>query len=53
MTFKSGAVETELEVHPRFFLRRTLGTIKYDVGLLTLQTAVDWETFPHIRSIFL
>ena len=52
VTFQSKAVERE--THSRFFIRRSRGQIKYDVGLLTLETPIDFsdETFSHIRSIF-
>ena len=49
--FLSKALKTGLDVHPKFFLSRSRGVIKYDVGLLTLETPVDFtnETFSHIR----
>ena len=49
--FQSKALRTELDVHPKFFLSRSLGVINYDVGLLTLQTPVDFtnKRFSHIR----
>ena len=49
--FQTKAIRTELEVHPKFFLGRKRGVINYDVGLLTLQTPVDFtnKTFSHIR----
>ena len=48
VTFKSKA---EGILHPRFYFRRSLGEIDYDVGLLTLETPIDFtnETFSHIR----
>ena len=49
--FQTKAIRTELEVHHKFFLSRGTGVINYDVGLITLQTSVDFtnETFSHIR----
>ena len=37
--------------HPRFYYRLSSGEIYYDVGLLTLETPIDFtnETFSHIR----
>ena len=54
VTFQSKADETELRTHPRFFIRLSRGQIKYDVGLLTLETPIDFSnsTFSHIRSMF-
>ena len=51
VTIQTKAVVTELEAHPRFFLRRSTGVIKYDVGLLTLETPIDFKdkTLSHIR----
>ena len=48
--FQTKALKAELDVHPKFFLSR-YGVIKYDVGLLTLETPVDFnnKTFSHIR----
>ena len=48
VTFKSKA---EGISHPRFYYRLSLGEIDYDVGLLTLETPIDFtnETFSHIR----
>ena len=48
--FQTKALRAELDVHPKFFLSR-YGVIKYDVGLLTLETPVDFtnKTFSHIR----
>ena len=49
--FQTKALSTELEVHPKFFLSRSRGVIKFDVGLLTLTKPVDFtdKTFSHIR----
>ena len=49
--FQTKALRAELDVHPKFFLSRSRGVIKYDVGLITLETPVDFtnETFSHIR----
>ena len=49
--FQTKALSAELDVHPKFFLSRSRGVIKYDVGLLTLETPVDFtnKTFSHIR----
>ena len=48
VTFKSRA---EGISHPRFFYRLTRGKVEYDVGLLTLETPVDFtnKKFSHIR----
>ena len=37
--------------HPRFYYRISVGEISYDVGLLTLETPIDFsnETYSHIR----
>ena len=49
--FQTKALKAEFEVHPKFFLNRYGGLIKYDVGILTLETPVDFtnKTFSHIR----
>ena len=49
--FQTKALRTELEVHPKFFMSRSRGVMKYDVGLVTLETPVDFtdKTFSHIR----
>ena len=46
----SKAVELEIEKHPRFYIRRGLGVIKYDIAILTLEQPVDFSQFPHIRQ---
>ena len=48
-TQTSKVVELEIEKHPRFYIRRGLGVIKYDIALLTLEQPVDFRQFPHIR----
>ena len=50
--FTSKAIDTELEKHPRFFIRRGRGEIKYDIALLTLEQPVNFTQFPHIRQDF-
>ena len=39
----------KIEKHPRFFIRRSLGTIKFDVAILELEDPVDFVKYPHIR----
>ena len=48
--FTSKAIDTELFKHPRFFIRRDRGEIKYDIALLTLEQPVNFTQFPHIRQ---
>ena len=50
VTFKSKIVGVDF-LHPKFYYRLSRGVIKYDIGLLTLETPVDFsdETFSHIR----
>ena len=48
-TFVSKVVRREARPHPRFFIRRGQGTVKFDIGLLMLETPVDFEAYPHIR----
>ena len=50
VTFKSKIVGVDF-LHPKFYYRLSLGVIKYDIGLLTLETPIDFsnETFSHIR----
>ena len=50
VTHTSKAAELEMEKHPRFFIRRGKGVIKYDIALLTLEQPVDFTQFPHIRQ---
>ena len=50
MTHTSKAVELEIVKHPRFYIRRGLGVIKYDIAILTLEQPVDFTQFPHIRQ---
>ena len=45
----SRAVTRETRPHPKFFIRRGEGTIKFDIGLLMLETPVDFNKYPHIR----
>ena len=49
VTHTSKVLELKLK-HPRFFIRRGLGVIKYDIALLTLEQPVDFTQFPHIRQ---
>ena len=49
VTHTSKASELALK-HPRFYIRRGLGVIKYDIALLTLERPVDFSKFPHIRQ---
>ena len=48
--FKSKIVGVDFS-HPKFHWRLYRGEIKYDIGLLTLETPIDFsnETFSHIR----
>ena len=48
VTFKSKAVGIS---HPRFYFRLSEGELEYDVGILTLETPIDFDnkTFSHIR----
>ena len=50
LTFKSKAVGVGIH-HPQFFYRLSTGEIKYDIGLITLETPVDFsnKSFSHIR----
>ena len=50
VNFTTKAIDTELEKHPRFFIRRGRGQIKYDIAILTLERPVDFTQFPHIRQ---
>ena len=49
-THISKAIVREIEKHPRFYIRRALGVIKYDIALLTLEQPVDFSRFSHIRK---
>ena len=37
--------------HPRFYYRISVGVLNFDVGILTLETPIDFrnETYSHIR----
>ena len=48
-TFVSKAVTREARAHPHFFIRPGQGKVKFDIGLLMLETPVDFEKYPHIR----
>ena len=50
VTFQSKIVGVQFS-HPKFYYRKSVGVIKYDIGLLTLETPIDFsnETFSHIR----
>ena len=39
----------KIEKHPRFFIRRGYGTIKFDIAILELEEPVDFVKYPHIR----
>ena len=55
VTFRSKAVRTLQLTHPNFYIRRARGKLDYDVGLLTLETPIDFrnKTYNHIRFVFL
>ena len=48
--FTTKALDRELFKHPRFFIRRGRGEIKYDIAVLTLVQPVNFTQFPHIRQ---
>ena len=48
-TFVSKAVTREARAHPHFFIRPGQGKVKFDIGLLMLETPVDFDKYPHIR----
>ena len=48
-TFVSKAVTREVRAHPHFFIRAGQGKVKFDIGLLMLETPVDFDKYPHIR----
>ena len=48
-TFVTSSVRRDIEKHPRFYIRRGDGVIKYDAAILTLEDPVDFARFPHIR----
>ena len=49
-TFITKAKYLETEIHPRFFIRRARGTVKYDVAILELENPVDF-TNPRLQHI--
>ena len=52
-TFITRSVTREIEKHPKFYIRRGQGVLKYDVAILTLENPVDFTRFPHIRPVCL
>ena len=50
VTFQSKILGVDIS-HPKFYYRLSSGYIEYDVGILTLETPVDFsnDTFSHIR----
>ena len=50
VTFQSKIVGVELS-HPKFYYELSNDILNYDVGILTLETPIDFsnETFSHIR----
>ena len=47
----SKAVPREVRAHPHFFIRTGQGKVKFDIGLLMLETPVDFDKYPHIRRV--
>ena len=39
--------------HRRFYIRRGLGIIKFDIALLVMEDPVDFSKYPHIRPLCL
>ena len=48
-TFITRSVKTEIEKHPKFYIRTGKGQLKYDAAILTLEQSVDFARYPHIR----
>ena len=50
VTFKSKIAGIGIP-EPRFYYRIAVGSLDYDLGILTLETPIDFsnETFSHIR----
>ena len=48
-TFVTKADPSKIDKHPRFYIRRSLGTIKFDIAILELEEPVDFVKYPHIR----
>ena len=51
VTFRSKAVGIS---HPLFYYRLSAGEIQYDIGLITMETSVDFsnKSYSHIRLQF-
>ena len=50
--YERGTIQSKVldrERHHRFYIRRRLGIIKYDIAILTLEKPVDFRLYPFIR----
>ena len=48
-TFKTKVLKTGIVKHPRYYNRRSAGTIKFDIALLELEVPVDFLHYHQIR----
>ena len=48
-TFKAKALRSGLVKHPRYYTRRSVGKIKFDVALLKLDKPVNFTKYDKIR----